>query len=43
LGRRHISTSGFAYMATEMAVFAVQSAKPCFSWDTCYIYLRVNE
>jgi len=35
LGRRRISTSGFAYMATETAVFAVRSAKPCFSWDTC--------
>jgi len=23
LGRRHISTSGFAYTATEMAVFAL--------------------
>jgi len=22
-------------MATETAVFAVRSAKPCFSWDTC--------
>ena len=33
--RRPISTSGFAYMATETAVFAVRSAKPCFSWDTC--------
>jgi len=36
LGRRRISTSGFAYMATETAVFAVRSAKPCFSWDTCF-------
>jgi len=35
LGRRRISTSGFAYMATETAVFAVRSAKPCFSWDSC--------
>ena len=35
LGCRRISTSGFAYMATETAVFAVRSAKPCFSWDTC--------
>jgi len=31
LGRRRISTSGFAYMATETAVFAVRSAKPCFA------------
>jgi len=37
LGRRRISTSGFAYMATETAVFAVRSAKPCFSWDTCLV------
>ena len=35
LGRRCISTSGFAYMATETAVFAVWSAKPCFSWASC--------
>jgi len=35
LGRRRISTSGFAYMATKTAVFAVRSAKPCFSWDSC--------
>jgi len=39
LGRRRISTSGFAYMATETAVFAVRSAKPCFSWDTCFTFL----
>jgi len=39
LGRRRTSTSGFAYMATETAVFAVRSAKPCFSWDTCYLIL----
>jgi len=38
LGRRRISTSGFAYMATETAVFAVRSAKPCFSWDTCLFF-----
>ena len=31
LGRRRISTSGFAYMATKTAVFAVRSAKPCFA------------
>ena len=37
LGRRRISTSGFAYMATETAVFAVRSAKPCLSWDTCFL------
>jgi len=37
LGCRRISTSGFAYMATETAVFAVLSAKPCFSWDTCLL------
>jgi len=36
LGRRHISTSGFAYMAAETAVFAVRSAKPCFSWASCF-------
>ena len=35
LGRRRISTSGFAYMATETAVFAVRSDKPCFSWASC--------
>ena len=35
LGRCRISTSGFAYMATETAVFAVRSAKPCFSWASC--------
>jgi len=35
LGRRRISTSGFAYMAAETAVFAVRSAKPCFSWASC--------
>jgi len=39
LGRHRISTSGFAYMATETAVFAVRSAKPCFSWASCYILL----
>jgi len=31
LGRRRINTSGFAYMATDTAVFAVRSAKPCFA------------
>jgi len=41
LGRRRISTSSFAYMATETAVFAVRSAKPCFSWDTCALYIEV--
>ena len=35
LGRRRISTSSFAYMAIETAVFAVRSAKPCFSWASC--------
>ena len=40
LGRRRISISGFVYMATETAVFAVRSAKPCFSWDSCK--LRVH-
>jgi len=42
LGRRRISTSGFAYMATETAVFAVRSAKPCFSWDTCLVWNRLT-
>ena len=37
LGRHRISTSGFAYMVTETAVFAVRSAKPCFSWDSCSV------
>jgi len=37
VGRRRISTSGFVYMATETAVFAVRSAKPCFSWDSCFV------
>ena len=31
MGHSRISTSGFAYMATETAVFAVRSAKPCFA------------
>jgi len=35
--RRRISTSGFAYMATETAVFAIRSAKPCFSWASCFM------
>jgi len=35
LGRRHISTSGFAYIPAETTVFAVRSAKPCFSWAAC--------
>jgi len=39
LGRHRISTSGFAYMATETAVFAVRSAKPCFSWASCPSFL----
>jgi len=39
LGRRRISTSGFAYMAAEAAVFAVRSAKPCFSWASCSAFL----
>jgi len=43
LGRRRISTSGFAYMATETAVFAVRSAKLCFSWDTCLVVVVVVE
>jgi len=37
LGCHRISTSGFAYMATEMAVFAVRSEKPCFSWASCLV------
>jgi len=42
LGRRHISTSGFAYMATETAVFAVRSAKPCFAGLLVIKYLRYS-